>query len=229
MAVLDDYMEHGGGGLWEGWQPVTHWKPAVRRGPLGPHQAGCWLKECHPLTPKGSWHSHSLWGVLGPAGAALSPHHAYGTPTTLDPGCLPWWRLWAVTLLGPASATSSPQSPGTRDCPLCLKKPVPVSPRSRVDSKTLTRNTRIIAEALTRVIYNLTEKVSYLVLVLSVCTQPCRPTSHPAPPSTGDAPRHAGVHRADGKVWASGGTRGPLLRPWCDPACNAPSRSSRSS
>lgn len=30
--------------------------------------------------------------------------------------------------------------------------------RSRVDSKTLTRNTRIIAEALTRVIYNLTEK-----------------------------------------------------------------------
>uniref|UniRef100_A0A7N9C8W8 Nicalin n=1 Tax=Macaca fascicularis TaxID=9541 RepID=A0A7N9C8W8_MACFA len=32
--------------------------------------------------------------------------------------------------------------------------------RSRVDSKTLTRNTRIIAEALTRVIYNLTEKVS---------------------------------------------------------------------
>lgn len=32
--------------------------------------------------------------------------------------------------------------------------------RSRVDSKTLTRNTRLIAEALTRVIYNLTEKVS---------------------------------------------------------------------
>uniref|UniRef100_G3R4E5 Nicalin n=1 Tax=Gorilla gorilla gorilla TaxID=9595 RepID=G3R4E5_GORGO len=32
--------------------------------------------------------------------------------------------------------------------------------RSRVDSKTLTRNTRIIAEALTRVIYNLTEKVT---------------------------------------------------------------------
>lgn len=31
--------------------------------------------------------------------------------------------------------------------------------RSRVDSKTLTRNTRLIAEALTRVIYNLTEKV----------------------------------------------------------------------
>ncbi|XP_026941340.1 BOS complex subunit NCLN isoform X2 [Sagmatias obliquidens] len=30
--------------------------------------------------------------------------------------------------------------------------------RSRVDSKTLTRNTRLIAEALTRVIYNLTEK-----------------------------------------------------------------------
>nr|XP_025037963.1 nicalin [Pelodiscus sinensis] len=30
--------------------------------------------------------------------------------------------------------------------------------RSQVDSKTLTRNTRIIAEALTRVIYNLTEK-----------------------------------------------------------------------
>ncbi|KAH0514162.1 Nicalin [Microtus ochrogaster] len=30
--------------------------------------------------------------------------------------------------------------------------------RARVDSKTLTRNTRIIAEALTRVIYNLTEK-----------------------------------------------------------------------
>lgn len=38
------------------------------------------------------------------------------------------------------------------------EEPVPVSPRSRVDSKTLTRNTRIIAEALTRVIYNLTEK-----------------------------------------------------------------------
>lgn len=38
--------------------------------------------------------------------------------------------------------------------------------RSRVDSKTLTRNTRIIAEALTRVIYNLTEKVSHLVLTL---------------------------------------------------------------
>lgn len=37
-----------------------------------------------------------------------------------------------------------------------------MSPRSRVDSKTLTRNTRIIAEALTRVIYNLTEKVSLL-------------------------------------------------------------------
>uniref|UniRef100_A0A7N4PE50 BOS complex subunit NCLN n=1 Tax=Sarcophilus harrisii TaxID=9305 RepID=A0A7N4PE50_SARHA len=31
--------------------------------------------------------------------------------------------------------------------------------RSRVDSKTLTRNTRIIAEALTRVIYNLTKKI----------------------------------------------------------------------
>lgn len=30
--------------------------------------------------------------------------------------------------------------------------------RSRVDSRTLTRNTRIVAEALTRVIYNLTEK-----------------------------------------------------------------------
>lgn len=36
--------------------------------------------------------------------------------------------------------------------------PTPVL-RSRVDSKTLTRNTRLIAEALTRVIYNLTEKV----------------------------------------------------------------------
>ncbi|KAB1260057.1 Nicalin [Camelus dromedarius] len=36
-------------------------------------------------------------------------------------------------------------------------------PRSRVDSKTLTRNTRLIAEALTRVIYNLTEKACALL------------------------------------------------------------------
>ena len=42
-----------------------------------------------------------------------------------------------------------------------------------MDSKTLTRNTRIIAEALTRVIYNLTEKVSRLVLARAWCTQPC--------------------------------------------------------
>lgn len=48
--------------------------------------------------------------------------------------------------------------------------------RSRVDSKTLTRNTRLIAEALTRVIYNLTEKVS-----------PCpAPTPPPAPAPPGD-------------------------------------------
>lgn len=51
-----------------------------------------------------------------------------------------------------------------------------------MDSKTLTRNTRIIAEALTRVIYNLTEKVSHLTLALSVCcTQPCWASSHPVP------------------------------------------------
>lgn len=57
-----------------------------------------------------------------------------------------------------------------------------MSPRSRVDSKTLTRNTRIIAEALTRVIYNLTEKVGHLMLALSVwCTQPCWTSSHPVP------------------------------------------------
>lgn len=47
--------------------------------------------------------------------------------------------------------------------------------RSRVDSKTLTRNTRLIAEALTRVIYNLTEKV--------------RPPAAPAPAPPPSCPR----------------------------------------
>lgn len=78
--------------------------------------------------------------------------------------------------------------------------------RSRVDSKTLTRNTRLIAEALTRVIYNLTEKVRPRPRP-SPRRRPSRPSdSGSGPPvSTGNPPRHAGLHGADGKAGLGGG------------------------
>jgi hypothetical protein len=74
-----------------------------------------------------------------------------------------------------------------------------------VDSKTLTRNTRIIAEALTRVIYNLTEKVRPLLSTpltpgqTCPCPCHCQTQSVSLCLSAGDTPRHASVHRADGK------------------------------
>lgn len=113
--------------------------------------------------------------------------------------------------------------------PTCVF-PTPVL-RSRVDSKTLTRNTRLIAEALTRVIYNLTEKVR--------C--PPRPPA-PAPPSprvglraapslsTGDPPRHAGLHGADGNGGGRAGRGRQGRRGGGSRDLGAPrSRSSRSS
>lgn len=78
-----------------------------------------------------------------------------------------------------------------------------------MDSKILTRNTRLIAEALTRVIYNLTEKVSPPAAVPAHPT----PAGWPAqlglsPLSTGDPTRHAGVHGTDGNGGQAGRAAG---------------------
>lgn len=60
------------------------------------------------------------------------------------------------------SLTSLPgfcSSPRTTSCPLTVCKLVFVSYRPHVDVKKLSRNTKLVAEALARVVYNLTEKV----------------------------------------------------------------------
>lgn len=170
--------------LWEGQQPITHPEVSNKgQGPQDTTQAGFWV-EGRSLT-----HLQRGPGLAIPCGVSRALQ-VLPYPHAMPVAPPPHWALAALG--GSCSQTHScaqpllsidyPQSLGTRDCLRCLRSLSLYPPRSRVDSKTLTRNTRIIAEALTRVIYNLTEKVSiWFWPWLCGCTQPCGASSHPVP------------------------------------------------
>lgn len=151
------------------------------RAPRTPFRPAAGLEEGHSLTCRGVLDWLFPVGCPGPYRCWPVPYHAHGTFTPLV-FWLPWVEAVRHTLRPSPCYLPAIPEPRRQGLPALPEEPGPVSPRSRVDSKTLTRNTRIIAEALTRVIYNLTEKVGHLMLALSVwSTQPCWTSSHPVP------------------------------------------------
>lgn len=121
--------------------------------------------------------------------------------------------------LVPVSSHPEPRHQGQHSL---SEEPIPVFSRARVDSKTLTRNTRIIAEALTRVIYNLTEKVSCLVLALAWCTQPYWAASPYPFPLQGTPPDMPVFTEQMVKCACGVGHGDPCCDPCVTPACAWP-------